>query len=621
MNCEIAARRHVVLVVAALLLSVACTGWSQVIYVNDDAAANGDGRSWVTAYRFLQDALADAEAAGEPVEIRVAQGIYEPDRSSAIPRGSGDRNATFRLFDKLTLRGGYAGAGASDPNVQDFQTYRTVLSGDLAGDDLPLANPLDASGEPTREDNSYHVVSGDEDGVLERELTAVLEGLVITGGHAFKRVKGGGPTHASPGEHLGGGLFLYHATSSPPVKATVRHCVFENNYAEEAGGAVYGRRIEVLSLMDCRIVSNGCRGSGAGLYSSFGRVELVGCDFDRNCSAFEGGAMSCHLSDDITLMRCTMTQNVARSAGGGMAIGHCATKLIDCVLRENRVEGAGGGIYLSTMSPFNAVRCRFVGNRAGDGGGVMLSASLAEVSFSSSLFCGNTAGTKGGVIWKGTGTLAMVNCTAWGNWSPQGCTLCDETGSGVGHYTSGQVAIRNSVLGEAPIEIKNEFGLISIEHSNLTGGQASVDDASGFVVWGPGNIDANPCFVDPGYWDANGTPEDPNDDFFVEGDYHLKSQAGRWDPTSESWVQDDVTSPCIDAGDPNTPIGHESFPNGGIIDMGAYGGTAEASKSYFGAPPCETIIAGDINGDCRVDIADITILLDHWLQSGERTEE
>jgi L-ascorbate metabolism protein UlaG (beta-lactamase superfamily) len=44
-------------------------------------------------------------------------------------------------------------------------------------------------------------------------------------------------------------------------------------------------------------------------------------------------------------------------------------------------------------------------------------------------------------------------------------------------------------------------------------------------------------------------------------------------------VIDDVTSPCIDAGDPNSPIGDESGPNGGLVNMGAYGGTAEASKS------------------------------------------
>jgi len=44
-------------------------------------------------------------------------------------------------------------------------------------------------------------------------------------------------------------------------------------------------------------------------------------------------------------------------------------------------------------------------------------------------------------------------------------------------------------------------------------------------------------------------------------------------------VIDDVTSPCLDAGDPNNPIGDEPFPNGWIINMGAYGGTAEASLS------------------------------------------
>jgi hypothetical protein len=47
--------------------------------------------------------------------------------------------------------------------------------------------------------------------------------------------------------------------------------------------------------------------------------------------------------------------------------------------------------------------------------------------------------------------------------------------------------------------------------------------------------------------------------------------------------------------------------------MGAYGGTTEAGKSYFGEPICETIMAGDINGDCRVDFMDLVIMASHWL--------
>jgi len=77
-----------------------------------------------------------------------------------------------------------------------------------------------------------------------------------------------------------------------------------------------------------------------------------------------------------------------------------------------------------------------------------------------------------------------------------------------------------------------------------------------------GNINVDPCFADPN-----------------NRDYHLKSQAGRWDSVSQSWVQDDVTSPCIDTGDADTEIESEPSPNGDIINMGAYGGTDQASKS------------------------------------------
>ena len=63
------------------------------------------------------------------------------------------------------------------------------------------------------------------------------------------------------------------------------------------------------------------------------------------------------------------------------------------------------------------------------------------------------------------------------------------------------------------------------------------------------------------------------------GDYHLKSQGGRYNVINQTWVTDDVTSPCIDAGDPNSAVGDEPEPNGGRINIGAYGGTAEASKS------------------------------------------
>jgi hypothetical protein len=106
---------------------------------------------------------------------------------------------------------------------------------------------------------------------------------------------------------------------------------------------------------------------------------------------------------------------------------------------------------------------------------------------------------------------------------------------------------------------------------------------------GLGSIDADPLFAQPGWW---ADPNDPNvvvgsnapGAIWIAGDYHLKSQAGRWDPKARAWVRDDITSPCIDAGDPNSPVGDEPEPNGGRINMGAYGGTAEASMSLHTGP-------------------------------------
>jgi hypothetical protein len=73
-------------------------------------------------------------------------------------------------------------------------------------------------------------------------------------------------------------------------------------------------------------------------------------------------------------------------------------------------------------------------------------------------------------------------------------------------------------------------------------------------------ISADPLFADP------------------EGnDYHLRSMGGRW--TGTGWVLDAVHSPCIDAGDPASDYSQEPADNGGRVNMGAFGNTAEASKA------------------------------------------
>jgi uncharacterized delta-60 repeat protein len=126
----------------------------------------------------------------------------------------------------------------------------------------------------------------------------------------------------------------------------------------------------------------------------------------------------------------------------------------------------------------------------------------------------------------------------------------------------------------------------------------------------PTDIHRNPLFAEDGFWDA-----DPN---WVQGDYHLKSEIGRWDPNTQMWIIDDVSSPCIDAGHPAYPTGYEPYPDGGTINQGAYGGTEQASKSPNGQYTyCTDPVTCDIDEDCRVGVSDFTMVVPNWLQIEE----
>ncbi len=157
-----------------LLLTLSASIMGKTIYVDDDAAGANDGTSWENAYVYLQDALA-ATIGGD--EIRVAQGIYKPDLGGG--NTVGNKRATVHLINNVIIKGGFAGVGELDADVRDVEAYETILSGDLNGNDVTVANPEDLKDEPTRAENSVHVVTG-----YLTDETTVLDGLVITGGNA-----------------------------------------------------------------------------------------------------------------------------------------------------------------------------------------------------------------------------------------------------------------------------------------------------------------------------------------------------------------------------------------------------------------------------------------------------
>lgn len=81
--------------------------------------------------------------------------------------------------------------------------------------------------------------------------------------------------------------------------------------------------------------------------------------------------------------------------------------------------------------------------------------------------------------------------------------------------------------------------------------------------------------------DTNSVLADPQFANVASNDYHLKSTHGRY--SGGSWILDSVDSPCIDKGDPTSDYSLETAGNGQRINIGRYGGTAEASRTTVGS--------------------------------------
>ena len=566
-------RGLILLILIAVLLCPIVYG--KVIYVDDDAVGTNNGRSWENAYVYLQDALADANSAGKPVEIRVAQGVYKPNEGLVAMPEFDWRMSTFQLINGVSIKGGYAGLGQSDPNAHDVKLYETILSGDLNGDDINVVDPNDLLDELSWAENSYHVVTGSGTGT-----DAVLDGFTITGGQADDPREDERPKYDNL--RCGGGI--YNILGNPMII----NCTFSNNRALYWGGGIYNEQSNPI-LINCILKGNRAERNGGGIYNFLSNPSLENCTFSRNWSESKGGGMYNSVSSP-TLTNCIFTGNVGNGAGIHNYY-NSSPMITNCIFSDNLAPSGGGGVYNGNHGRLMLINCRITGNEAGFSavsygrGGGIYNYKGSHITLINCVITGNKVvhpyGIGGGICnmsAEQSGSVTLRNCTIADNLAPDGNAIaCDSQDQNL----SSTITINNCILWNGGDEIwNNDNSIVTITYSNV---QGLFQDRHGMPI---GIINEDPCFAFPGFWERYelwfafpGIWEVY--ELWVDGDYHLKSQAGRWNPNSESWVLDEVTSPCIDAGDPNSPVGDEPGPNGGRINMGAYGGTAEASKSPY----------------------------------------
>jgi len=239
-------------------------------------------------------------------------------------------------------------------------------------------------------------------------------------------------------------------------------------------------------------------------------------EFPNNC----GGGILCFYDSSPKLINLRITRNSADFGfGGGIYCEHSFPYVEDVMITENTAN-YGGGIHCRNYSSPSLKKNRIINNSAYSGGGIYCEYSypnLENVTISE-----NSASIKGGGVYCCHSDLNLLN------------SIISENNGNYGiYYYSGNPIISYSNFYNN--EVGNFYGLNDSIGVNVTT-NANGDSCDAFY-----NIQMDPLFVDP-----------------VNNGYHL------------SWahypIPDSTKSPCIDAGDPNSP----PDPDGTITDMGAF---------------------------------------------------
>jgi hypothetical protein len=407
---QLAGLRLLARILAGLLVAQSAAGQG-VLYVDDDAPPAGDGLTWSTAFRFLQDALATAAAsAGVVTEIRVAQGIYLPDREEASPDGTGSQEATFQLINGVALTGGFAGLGAPSPDQRDIDVHESILSGDVNGDDIPDF-PYNIW------ENSHHVVTGSG-----TNGTAILDGFSITAGHAnyYSNWVGGG---------------MYNDAGSP----TVVDCTFRGNIAHTAGVGMYNWNSDP-AISNCVFIENW-----------FMSGEDTGDGGWGSCNTAAPGGVIYNGYSSPTVIDCTFI--------GSWGAGRMHNWKSNPVVRGCVFSNTSGAMTNDNSDPI-VVDCTFRGNSGGGTpwcpAGVIANVNDSRPTVANCLFSGNS----GAAIGNSDSSPTVMNCSFIGN--------------GVGLLSSffSNATVVNCVLWESgPDPVSDHYDAASsVYHSNLQGG-------------------------------------------------------------------------------------------------------------------------------------------------------
>jgi len=322
---------------------------------------------------------------------------------------------------------------------------------------------------------------------------------------------------------LGGGFFF---EDSYPV---ISDCVIVGNTSDLGGGiASLNSRLNIFNTI---ISGNYGMDGGGGIHADGGTLDLSRCLIAGNSSVQGDGGGIYFRGSNVSILDCQFTGNISQRDGGGLAVSTTNLVIRDCLFAQNEAYENGAGAHINSSQGM-VDNCEFSGNIASLKGGGFF-AEISDLHVFNCVISGNQAGIRGGGFDAEFGeSIDFNHCTFYNNGSNNGPD---------GYALSNPVTMVNSILAGGGITSEADASILYCDFFNSSvGGQGIPDDFGDLIST---NINGDSCdiysniFLDPLLADPSG------------GDFNLT-----------------FASPCIDAGNPDTPYD----PDNTITDQGAY---------------------------------------------------
>lgn len=435
------------------------------------------------------------------------------------------------------------------------------------------------------------------EGAYPEELKPGEQPFTLAGG--FQRGSGfkvrDSATYVSHAKGNGSGSFLRIEDPGPKGDVLTAIDGFEiSGYSQAIVRDFYEpQRFDVTNnlIHDNVCAAPGLAGGGVAVNNVTGSIS--GNVFVRNTCG-RGGAI--FVNDDTNRHTVRIENNLVDANAGvepetshGGAVYLFGNKLFVTgnTFTNNTVTGWGAGLFVGAYTPggqFTSATLSwnyYRGNKAGVAGGGFFCDENASCASDHEIYYANC----GGNIYLDSGPAEGPGATmaTFDRLTNAGALDVDCRTPGLGVRidkegdTPDSYAFRNAIFwgnaanGDIAANCEQSCKALTVSVSQS---MVQTGYTNGGVPVRPGAANARIAFAS-----GNIAPADPLFADLQAGDFHLKSSAGRWTPAG--YVRDAVTSPAIGKGD------------GGRSELGAYGGSPEAS-SPGGAAPAPVAAAAPI---------------------------